>query len=138
LFALVAWLTLEDMAVAGDTSDALRALDHALDAPRGAGVPLGNWRWSVRQRLVIVRDRLVTEAPGSHDGWLAARGGSAFRERSDLLTRLAALTTAVLEVHDAEDVRRQLKRLVVDIAHHVQRVHDLVYDDVELELGGED
>jgi hypothetical protein len=126
------------MAVAGDTTNALRALDHALDAPRGAGVPLGNWRWSVRQRLVIVRDRLVAETLGSHDGWLAARGGAAFRERNDLLARVAALTPAVLEVHDAEEVRRQLKRLVVDIAHHVQRVHDLVYDDVELELGGED
>jgi hypothetical protein len=126
------------MAAAGDTSDALRALDHALDAPRGAGVPLGNWRWSVRQRLVIVRDRLVAETLGSEDGWLVARGGAAFRERNDLLTRVSALTPAVLEVHDAEQVRLDLKRLVIDIAHHVQRVHDLVYDDVELELGGEE
>jgi hypothetical protein len=126
------------MVVIGETADALRALDHALDAPRGAGVPLGNWRWSVRQRLVIVRDRLVAESLGAQDGWLAARGGAAYRERNDLLARLAALTPAVLEAHDAEAVRRQLKRLVVDIAHHVQRVHDLVYDDVELELGGED
>jgi len=85
------------MSVAGDPTDALRALDHALDAPRGAGVPLGNWRWSVRQRLVIVRDRLLAERFGV-----------------------------------------ELKRLVLDIAHHLQRVNDLVYDDVELELGGED
>jgi hypothetical protein len=126
------------MPVAGDTSDALRALDHALDAPRGDGVPLGNWRWSVRQRLVSVRERLVAETLGSQDGWLVARGGAAFRERNDLLARLSALTPAVLEMHDAEQVRRDLKRLVLDIAHHVQRVHDLVYDDVELELGGEE
>lgn len=126
------------MAIAADTSDALRALDHALDAPRGAGVPLGNWRWSVRQQLVIVHDRLVAETLGTQDGWLAARGGAAFRERNDLLTRLTALTSDVLEVHDAEQVRRELKRLVLDIAHHVQRVHDLVYDDVEMELGGEE
>jgi hypothetical protein len=126
------------MVVAGDTSDALRALDHALDAPRGAGVPLGNWRWSVRQRLVIVRDRLVAERLGAQDGWLAARDGAAYRERADLLTRLAALTPTVLEEQDAERVRVDLKRLVLDIAHHVQRVNDLVYDDVELELGGEE
>jgi hypothetical protein len=92
----------------------------------------------VRQRLVIVRDRLVAETLGSQDGWLVARGGAAFRERNDLLTRVSALTPAVLEVRDAEQVRLDLKRLVIDIAHHVQRVHDLVYDDVELELGGEE
>lgn len=126
------------MPVAGDTSDALRALDSALDAPRGAGVPLGNWRWSVRQRLAVVRDRLVTETLGSQDGWLVARGGAAFRERNDLLSRVSALTPAVLEAHDPEQVRLDLKRLVLDIAHHVQRVHDLAYDDVEIELGGEE
>jgi hypothetical protein len=65
-------------------------------------------------------------------------GGAAFRERTALLARISSATPAVLEVPDAEAVRRDLKRLVMDIAHHVQRVHDLVYDDVELELGGED
>ena len=59
---------------------ALQALDHALDAPRRPGIPLGNWRWLVRQRMGAVRDALVGEAAGSDDGWLAARGGSAFRE----------------------------------------------------------
>jgi len=126
------------MSVAGDPTDALRALDHALDAPRGAGVPLGNWRWSVRQRLVIVRDRLLAERFGAQDGWLAARDGAAYRQRANLLTRLAAITPTVLEAPDAEQVRVELKRLVLDIAHHLQRVNDLVYDDVELELGGED
>jgi hypothetical protein len=134
----VTWITLDGMVVAGGTSDALRALDHALDAPRGAGVPLGNWRWSVRQRLAIVRDKLVAETLGPQDGWLAPRGGAAFRERNSLLTRLSALTPAVLEEHDPEEVRRDLKRLVIDIAHHVQHVHDLIYDDVEMELGGEE
>ena len=126
------------MAAVGDTSDALRALHHAINAPLGAGLTLGNWRWAVRQRLVIVRDRLVAETLSSQDGWLAARGGAAFRERNHLLARVSSLTPAVLELHDPEEVRRLLKRLVVDIAHHVQRVNDLVYDDVELELGGED
>ena len=124
------------MAVAGDTSDALRALDHALDAPRGAGVPLGNWRWSVRQRLVIVRDRLVAETMGSQDGWLAARGGAAFRERNALLARLSILGPQILETPDIEGTRIELKRLLMDIQRHVQRLNDLAYDEVELELGG--
>jgi hypothetical protein len=33
-------------------------------------------------------------------------------------------------------VREELRRLVADIARHVQRINDLVYDEVELELGG--
>lgn len=111
------------MPPASATLDAVRALDHALDAPRGSGVALGNWRWSVRQRLAIVRDRLVAESLGTEadDAPSGVRSAPGRRERSDLLARLSALAPAVLEQHDAEAVRRDLKRLVVDIAHHVQR-----------------
>ncbi len=35
-------------------------------------------------------------------------------------------------------VRRELARLVVDVRHHLQRLHDLAYDEVALELGGSD
>jgi hypothetical protein len=125
------------MVVAGDTSEALRALDHALDAPRGAGVPLGNWRWSVRQRLVDVRNTLVAETLGSADGRLVERDRSAYRERTELLARLAALVPSVLEGSDPETMRITLKRLAADIARHVQRVRDLVDDDGP-GLGGED
>ena len=33
-------------------------------------------------------------------------------------------------------VRADLLRLLTDVTHHVQRIHDLAYDEVELELGG--
>jgi hypothetical protein len=115
---------------------ALRALDAALDTPRLGGVALGNWRWVVRQRLAAVRDALVGLTSAPDDGWLAARGGTAFRERNSLLTRLGELGSAVLESADVEAVRLDLKRLVVDLGRHVQRIHDIAYDDVELELGG--
>ncbi|WP_230486834.1 hypothetical protein [Nocardioides anomalus] len=115
---------------------ALQALDAALDAPRRPGVALGNWRWVVRQRMGAVRDALVGEAAGSDDGWLAARGGSAFRERNALLARLGAFGPAILETSDVEATRAELKRLLLDIQRHVQRLHDLAYDEVELELGG--
>ena len=116
--------------------DALQRLDAALDAPRRPGIPLGNWRWVVRQRMAAVRDALAGEAAGSDDGWLAARGGTAFRERNALLSRLAILGPRVLETPDPEATRIELKRLVVDIGRHLQRLHDLAYDEVELELGG--
>jgi hypothetical protein len=115
---------------------ALQALDHALDAPRRPGIPLGNWRWLVRQRMGAVRDALVGETAGSDDGWLAARGGTAFRERNALLARLSTLGPQILETPDIEASRVELKRLLMDIQRHVQRINDLAYDEVELELGG--
>jgi hypothetical protein len=115
---------------------ALHSLDQSLDAPRRPGIPLGNWRWLVRQRMAAVRDALVGEAAGSDDGWLAARGGSAFRERNALLSRLSTLGPEILETQDVEATRVELKRLVMDIQRHVQRINDLAYDEVALELGG--
>ncbi len=115
---------------------ATEALHEALDAPGRTGAALGSWRWTVRQRMAAVRDELVAEAEDPHDGWLVARSGTVLRERTALLGRLSVLGPQVLECTDAEAVRGELHRLLVDLAHHAQRVNDLVYDDVELELGG--
>ena len=120
---------------------ALRALEQAIEAPRRDGtatetISVGNWRWTVRQRMAAVRDALAGEAGDPEDGWLAARGGTAFRERNILLGRMSALGPQVLENPDVDRVRAELRRLVADIGRHVQRLNDLVYDDVELELGG--
>jgi hypothetical protein len=120
---------------------ALRALEQAIEAPRRDGpateaISVGNWRWTVRQRMAAVRDALAGEAGDPEDGWLAARGGTAFRERNTLLSRMSSLGPQVLENPDVERIRAELRRLVADIGRHVQRLNDLVYDDVELELGG--
>jgi hypothetical protein len=115
---------------------ALQALDQALDAPRKSGIPLGNWRWVVRQRMGVVRDELLGETAGSKDGWLAARGGAAFRERNALLSRLTELSARVLETPDVEATRVDLKRLVVDVNRHLQRLNDIAYDEVAMEIGG--
>jgi hypothetical protein len=120
---------------------ALRALEQAIEAPGRDGtatdsISVGNWRWTVRQRMAGVRDALMGEGGDPEDGWLAARGGTAFRERNALLGRVSSLGPQVLENPDVERVRSELRRLVADIRRHMQRVNDLVYDDVELELGG--
>ncbi len=83
-----------------------------------------------------VRDALEREYHGSADGWLSARHGRSLRERAALLRRLAAYGPVVLEHPDVDEVRQGLKRLLADIDHHVQRQHDLAYDEVELEIGG--
>jgi hypothetical protein len=97
---------------------------------------VGAWRWTVRRRLVPVRDRLLREHPHRREAWLSARHARALRERDDLLTRLDLLSAQLLVAPDVEQVAGQLSRLLVDIQHHAQRVHDLAYDDVELEIGG--
>jgi hypothetical protein len=118
------------------TVHALEELHQALDVPSQRGSSLGTWRWTVRQRMAGVRDVLVNETALHENEWLAARGGSVLRERNALLGRLSEMGPQVLESEDVEGVRSQLQRLLCDIRHHVQRLHDLAYDEVELELGG--
>jgi hypothetical protein len=119
---------------------ALRALAAANEAPGREGPGLGSWRWTMRQKIAAVRDALLEELPpgagDTSEGWLAARGGAAFRERNALLMRLGTLGSRVLEEADVNAVRAEVARVVVDVTHHVQRVHDLAYDEVEIELGG--
>ena len=117
-------------------TSAMQGLAQALEAPRRPGVPIGNWRWTIRQRLNDVRDALAAETAQGSEGWLAARERGQLHERTHLLNRLDALAPSVLESPDLEEVGASLRRLLHDLAHHLQRVHDLAYDEVELELGG--
>lgn len=117
---------------------ALSELHRALDSPRGPGVAGGNWRWTVRQQMKAVRALLMLESEHPDDAWLSARRGMALRERRALLARIGQLEPKVLQCPDLEDVRNQGLRLLTDINHHLQRLRDMAYDDVELELGGSD
>ena len=96
----------------------------------------GAWRWSVRRHLVPVRDGLLREHPDRREAWLSARATRALSERDELLARLNGLTSQVMTAADLDDLADRLSRLLVDIEHHHQRIHDLAYDDVELEIGG--
>jgi hypothetical protein len=115
---------------------ALNGLAQALDAPTASGAALGNWRWTVRQRMAAVREGLARESAQAADGWAVAREYSVLRERNALMSRLATLGPRVLDSPEVERIRGELKRLVGDINHHRQRLHDLVYDEVEIEFGG--
>ncbi len=115
---------------------ALLGLRRALDTLHDPDLPLGSWRWTVRQQMAGVRDVLQAEAQHDGEGWLAARAGTVLRERTALLGRLSALGPQVLESPDVDALHAELDRLVVDIGRHAQRIHDLAYDEVELELGG--
>ena len=111
---------------------AINGLEQALDRPRRHHM----WRWLVRHRLAAVADALRDEAPASSDAWLAPREESLLREREHLGHRIAELGALVLEHPDLEPVRLQVRRLVAELERHRQRLNDLVYDTVSLELGG--
>ena len=94
------------------------------------------WRWNVRRRLSEVKDALSKPQGRHREAWLAARTQLSNRDRSQLQARVMALSAGVLDKLDAEAIVHETRRLLGDLEHHVQRVHDLVYDSVSLELGG--
>ncbi|MGO4255098.1 hypothetical protein [Marmoricola sp. RAF53] len=94
------------------------------------------WRRTMRLRLSEVRDALGDERFTSWDGWLAARSGTSDRERQQLLARITALGNTVLDRLDTERVASEVRRLLNDLEHYRQKMHDLVYDSVSMEIGG--
>lgn len=111
---------------------AISDLRETLSGARAAS----SWRWLVRQRLSAVRQALSDENFESWDGWLAARTGSTDRERRQLLSRISAVGAHLLDRLDADIVAVEVRRLIHDVEHYRQRMHDLVYDSVALEIGG--
>lgn len=95
-----------------------------------------NWRWTMRQHLASVREALGDERFTSWDGWLTARSGTSDRERQQLLARISALANTVLDRLDTERVASEVRRLLNDVEHYRQKMHDLVYDSVSMEIGG--
>lgn len=111
---------------------AIIGLEQALDRPRRHQM----WRWLVRHRLTGVLDALAGESTRAVDAWLASRQSILVRERDSLLLKLNRLATQVVDAPDVEPVRSELKRLVTELGRYRQRLNDLVYDTVSLELGG--
>lgn len=116
------------------TTAALARLQQSVDAPVRQNT--GSWRWTVRQSLAGVRDLLVSESAAHDNAWLAARTSHVLAERNALLIRLGKMGPRVLEEESLEDVREELRRLIREVDRHLQRMQDLAWDDVGMELGG--
>jgi hypothetical protein len=117
------------------TRTALLGLDQALDSPHMHGAQT-LWRRAVRQRMAHLHECLGRETASASEGWLAPRSGAMVRERDALLCRMSDLTPKFQKAGEVDALRAELKRLLTDVSHHVQRLHDLAYDDVEAEFGG--
>jgi hypothetical protein len=115
---------------------AMAGLAVALDAPRPPGAQMGVWRFTVRQRLGSVRDGLAAEHPQARAGWAVARERAVLRERQRLLTRLAMISPRILDAPEPEGIRTEIKRLLHDIDRHRQRMHDVTWDEAEVDFGG--
>lgn len=115
---------------------------HGLSAVLGSRVPpqaeSHAWRGVVAHRLHALQALLDHERTDA-DAPLAARGDHLSAERSRLAARVSTLArylndeTAPLS---PERVHKDVHRLVADVRHHRQRVSDLAYDSVSLDLGG--
>jgi hypothetical protein len=114
---------------------ALNSLEQALASPLTLQ---HSWRHLVRERLAGVQDALTAEDEAATDTWLAARVSHLDREHDRLLSRLRVLGATIGDATDLESVRQSLTRLVVDVHHHQQRLNDLAYDAVAMEVGGSD
>ena len=114
---------------------ALSGLDQALDLPRQRG-SRSLWRESVRRHIESLRQQLDQPAAADTEDWAAARSGAILRERNALLSRMSTLGPQVQHADEIDQLREDIKRLLTDVNHHLQRLSDIAYDDVELELGG--
>ncbi|WP_426242992.1 hypothetical protein [Nocardioides sp. LHG3406-4] len=119
----------------GADAGALSVLHDLLASRPPTEQGLGVWRWQVRRQLAPLREVIVSPA-GPTEDWLAARRGGCQRERTVLVRRLSDLGPRVLHDADLDRLCRDLRHLLDDVRHHEQRCNDLVYDEVELELGG--
>lgn len=95
-----------------------------------------SWRRTVREQLATICEALYEERTGTSDSWLSARAGHLHRERNRLIARISVLAGMVAESADVEPLRQSLLRIAQDVQHHAQRVSDLVYDAVAMEVGG--
>lgn len=86
------------------------------------------------QALARTCAALDAESTRTDHGWLTPRAQRLRRECAQLLEALQATTIHVTE--DDPGLPEEVRRLVADLEHHRQRVNDLVYDDVEGEIGG--
>lgn len=116
---------------------AVAGLEEALGSPTAGRPP---WDRLVRERLRGIAEALHAERSPAADTWLSARAGHLHRERNHLLARVNvlsnALATTAADRSDVEPLRDSLVRLAHDLAHHQQRVNDLAYDGVAMEVGG--
>lgn len=125
-----------------DIAIAMRSLEHAI-----ATMPQsGGWRSSVAGHVQALRDAYLQEVergPASDAfaldsaPWIYGRLQLLRRDQIRVVEELEALARACVEALDMEALRGQAQLALQRMSRVRQRENDLIYESVDLDLGGE-
>lgn len=124
-----------------DITIAMRSLERAL-----ATMPQsGNWRSLVAHRVHGLREAYLQEVEcGPSDAfalestpWIYGRLQLLRRDQTRIVDELEALARLCVEAIDIEALRAQVQLALQRITRLRQRENDLIYESVDLDLGGE-
>lgn len=93
-----------------------------------------HWMWQLRQQLFGLREALASDRVRSFDGWLTARASATDRTRRQIMERISVVLAK--DFPDVDAAHLIGSRMLHDLEHFAQRVSDLNYDSVEMEIGG--
>jgi hypothetical protein len=125
-----------------DITIAMRSLERAV-----ATMPQsGNWQSLVAHRVHGLREAYLQEVecrPASDafalesTPWIYGRLQLLRRDQTRIVDELEALTRMCMEAIDLEALRAQVQLALQRITRLRQRENDLIYESVDLDLGGE-
>jgi hypothetical protein len=125
-----------------DISIAIRSLEHALAVkPKSS-----TWRSLVANRVHGLREAYLQEMElgPTQDAfalesapWIHGRLQLLHRDQVRIVEELESLGRACMDVMDLEVLHARAKLALQRIAHLRQRENDLLYESVDLDLGGE-
>jgi hypothetical protein len=124
-----------------DTTIAIRSLQNALSVmPQSS-----NWRSLIANQVESLREAYLQEVesgPASEAfaldaPWICGRLQMLRREQRRIVEELEALGRACVEAMDMETLRAQVQFALQRITRLRQRENDLLYESVDLDLGGE-
>jgi hypothetical protein len=129
-----------------DITSAMRALEHTLvTAPATGKQAPGSWRSLVANRVQSLRDAYQHEigcGPASDAfaldaPWICGRLQLLRRDQSRVMAELESLARTCVETVDVDVLRGQVQLALQRIKKLRQRENDLLYESVDLDLGGE-
>ena len=125
-----------------DITIAIRSLEHALATkPKTT-----TWRSLVANRVEGLREAYLQEMERGpvNDAfaldaapWIHGRLQLLYRDQVRIVEELESLGRACLEIMDLEILHARAKLALQRIAHLRQRENDIIYESVDLDLGGE-